>query len=91
MLDMLGLTDAHIARAPRAVGRGFVGHEKFDPRYVWARRPDYIFVGNACNTLGPQFGGDEDLLTMPGFEEAYTRREGVTEGLRFAVYERTGR
>jgi arabinofuranosyltransferase len=44
-IDMLGLTDPHIARRPIALGRGMVGHEKYDSGYVLDRRPDYmIFV-----------------------------------------------
>jgi hypothetical protein len=87
-LDMLGLTDAHIARAPRAVGQGYVGHEKFDPKYVYERRPDYIFICFSCNTSGPCLGGDKDLLRMPGFDAAYRKRDARHEGFSFSFYER---
>jgi hypothetical protein len=41
---MMGLSDRHIARAkPR--GRGFIGHEKHDGRYVVSREPDIIICG----------------------------------------------
>lgn len=87
-LDMLGLTDAHIARAPRAIGRGYVGHEKFDAKYVFDRRPDYIFLCFSCNTSGPCLGGDKDLLGMPGFDAAYRKRKARHEGFAFSFYER---
>lgn len=42
-IDVLGLTDAHVARSPRRpVGGGLAGHERSDPDYVMARRPDII-------------------------------------------------
>lgn len=51
-LDMLGLTDAHIAHAetPRfrqgvaQVTGGIAGHEKYDIDYVLARRPQVIYL-----------------------------------------------
>lgn len=43
-IDMLGITDAHIAHRemPRG-GAGIAGHEKHDMEYVLSRRPTYIF------------------------------------------------
>lgn len=41
-LDMLGLTDRHIARLDLPLGRGVPGHEKHDTGYVLDRRPDYL-------------------------------------------------
>lgn len=41
-IDMLGLTDRHIAHLPIPLGSGIPGHEKYDTAYVLARRPDYI-------------------------------------------------
>lgn len=42
-IDMLGLTDVHIAHAPpRPGGRRVPGHSKTDPAYVLSRRPDLI-------------------------------------------------
>jgi hypothetical protein len=44
VIDMLGLTDRHIARAPgKAVD--FPAHESHDGAYVLDRRPDIIFYG----------------------------------------------
>lgn len=44
-IDMFGLNDRHIARVvvPR-MGSGEVGHEKYDPAYVYAQNPDWIAV-----------------------------------------------
>ncbi len=42
-IDILGLTDEHIAHLPSTtLGEGKPGHEKTDPAYVMARRPDII-------------------------------------------------
>jgi len=41
-IDMLGLTDRHIAHLPIPLGTGIPGHEKYDTAYVLARRPDYL-------------------------------------------------
>jgi hypothetical protein len=49
VIDMLGLTDPHIARSPVArPGSGPAGHEKGDGRYVLSRSPDYILLGNVA-------------------------------------------
>ncbi|MBI4718924.1 MAG: hypothetical protein HY763_14050 [Planctomycetes bacterium] len=49
IIDMLGLTDAHIARVPvPRMGRGRAGHEKGDGAYVLSRKPDYILLGNVA-------------------------------------------
>jgi arabinofuranosyltransferase len=44
-IDMLGLNDVHIAhvQVPN-MGSEVAGHEKQDPAYVLARRPDYILA-----------------------------------------------
>jgi hypothetical protein len=41
-IDMLGLTDLHIAHLPIPLGRGIPGHEKSDDAYVLNRNPDYV-------------------------------------------------
>lgn len=41
-IDMLGLTDAHIAHRPPNRGRAIPGHSKSDVAYVISRRPDLI-------------------------------------------------
>jgi len=45
-IDYFGLCDAHIARLPPRPGAwNQPGHEKYDPAYVLARRPDLIEIG----------------------------------------------
>jgi hypothetical protein len=46
LIDMVGLTDRHIARRQIAVGGGWAGHEKHDGAYVLSRKPDYLLLGN---------------------------------------------
>ncbi|HSK77904.1 MAG TPA: hypothetical protein VLQ45_15745 [Thermoanaerobaculia bacterium] len=41
-IDMLGLTDARVARQGKVLLAARVGHQKYDSSYVLARRPDYI-------------------------------------------------
>lgn len=41
--DMFGLTDLHIAHLPSdKLGLGIVAHEKYDPEYILAQKPDCI-------------------------------------------------
>ncbi len=62
-IDMLGLTDAHIAHLAMPLGKGMAGHEKFDMGYVLGRRPDYlVFVlldprGRPTLAQWKQYGG----------------------------------
>lgn len=43
-VDMLGLTDKHIARRESSLGEGIVGHEKFDTDYLLERKPDLFLL-----------------------------------------------
>jgi arabinofuranosyltransferase len=44
-LDLLGLTDAVIARhATPDLGRGYAGHERAAPEYVLSRRPEIVYL-----------------------------------------------
>ena len=61
-IDMWGLTDAHIAKAPvDGFGTGTPGHERQDFAYVRARRPALILPGPQLVTPEPLDLGD------PGF------------------------
>ncbi len=42
ILDLVGLTDVHIAHAPAPTGVGITGHEKYDIDYVMQRAPQLI-------------------------------------------------
>ncbi len=46
VIDLLGLTDVHIAHAAVDLGTGIIAHEKGDGAYVFARKPDVFLVGN---------------------------------------------
>ncbi len=60
VIDMLGLTDQHIARVPTVKpGRGRAGHEKGDGVYVLSREPAFILLGNVA--VGPKPMNAEDI------------------------------
>jgi hypothetical protein len=64
-IDMLGLNDVHIARVQVLnMGSEVAGHEKQDPAYVLARRPDYI-LATWQDYFGPFVG---QLMTEYGYE-----------------------
>jgi hypothetical protein len=99
-IDMLGLTDAHIAHRPIPLGMHFHGHEKFDPDYVLDRGPDVIIPGLPIlartrirvPTLAawyapwaPYMPGDAQLLQNPRFGELYVLRVVPVEERGFLV------
>ncbi|MCK4594926.1 hypothetical protein KAU45_10525, partial [bacterium] len=76
-LDMLGLSDAHIAREGTDIaGLGVPGHERFDNDYVLDRAPEWIVLDLLPPQLfegtTPQLHHEADLLQRPEFWEAYT-------------------
>ncbi len=103
-LDMLGLTDAHIAHAPITLGHGAIGHEKNDPAYVLARKPDYIFPGlpiPASRHLTmqevaeryaawfPFLPGDQALMTNSAFPANYRlQRAPLADGREILYFAR---
>jgi len=83
VIDMLGLTDAHIAHGTSATGKGRAGHEKGDGAYVLSRAPDYILLGNVA-VLPEPIGDAEmpgklvqkserEIWASPEFHEKYER------------------
>lgn len=85
-IDMLGLTDRHIARRKIAnLGAGWAGHEKTDGAYVVGRRPEIILLGNISVTEFPVrdlamfspfrnaniWAREKDIVTNPTFQEHY--------------------
>jgi len=82
VLDMLGLTDRHIARV-EAVDSPFrrAGHEKGDGDYVLSRSPDFILMGNVAvlpepldrKAMGSKLvlKSEHDLWSNPEFHERY--------------------
>jgi hypothetical protein len=103
-IDMLGLTDLHIAHAPIELGHGVLGHEKHDASYVLSRNPDLIILGLpqlAPRHYGPfDLGrwldrtarflpGDRALLDDPRFRARYRPARFATEhGVLFAFLRR---
>jgi hypothetical protein len=70
-LDMLGLTDAHIARRRTArFGRGLQGHELGDGNYVLERGPDIIIAGILGSETLSYVGGKE-MEADPRFADWY--------------------
>ena len=79
VIDMLGLTDRHIARAPGKQVQ-FPAHESHDGAYVLDRAPDIIFYGQPRAFPSPldrdqvlEFGypSDFDLRADPRFLREY--------------------
>ncbi len=89
-IDMWGLTDAHIARAPAPeLGTGMAGHERGDPAYVFGRNPALYLPEDHLLTLQPH-----ELEPGPGFPEDFeTRYRAVTipvEGRALNLWVRKG-
>jgi hypothetical protein len=103
-IDMLGLTDLHIAHAPIELGHGVLGHEKHDAAYVLSRNPDLIILGlpqlapkhygaldlgRWLERTGRYLPGDRALLDDPGLRARYQPARFETEhGVFFAFLRR---
>ena len=99
ILDMMGLTDAHIARAP---GKevGIAGHESHDGAYVLDRKPDIIILGMPRAVTKPKpawdtgrqgYPSDMDLRRDPRFAQEYELRYlDLTDGRWSPVFVRRG-
>ena len=69
-IDMWGLTDHHIARAPVPEHTiGLVGHQRGDPDYVFGRDPAIYLPEDKVFTLRPW-----PLEVEPGFPSDFTQR-----------------
>ncbi len=82
-IDMLGITDQHIAHTPSAdIGSGIAGHERHDMKYVLERKPEFIihypflvpspdsaFTVNQFKTEWNP--GLAELLKSPEFDKGY--------------------
>jgi hypothetical protein len=88
-IDMLGLTDAHIARV-RPDRTAWIGHEKGDGEYVLSRRPEVVILGGAEGSAEPwPFPGDRQLAASPGFRAAYRLQRVPLAGFEFVYFLRT--
>jgi arabinofuranosyltransferase len=69
-IDPLGLNDYHIARHPIASrGKGWVGHELGDGKYVLDHNPDILLLANFQGDV--IFDADHQLLADPRFTSHY--------------------
>lgn len=88
VVDMLGLTDRHIARRPPD-RRQWVGHEKGDGAYVLRRAPGIVIFGGPEGSVEPwPFQGDQELAANPEFRSLYALRRASLTGFEFVYYER---
>jgi hypothetical protein len=79
-IDMLGKSDAHIAREPAHPG-GYIGHDKFDPAYSLGLAPDLVvpfwphrLVTDAAAVARAARGGEAYIAAIVGsraFRRAY--------------------
>jgi hypothetical protein len=70
-IDMWGLNDAHIARAPvEGLGSGIAGHERADYAYVLGRRPSLILTERDLISPDPLALPDPGVFG-PSFLELY--------------------
>jgi hypothetical protein len=74
-IDMLGLTDAQIARRPvYVVTPGWAGHRRGWGEYVLTRRPRVIFWYNSAGLAEPHYLSDHELADDPRFRLFYRLR-----------------
>jgi hypothetical protein len=75
-IDMLGLTDVHIAHQPPRPGRAMVpGHSTRDPAYVLSRRPDLI-ASWISYSLDMDWGLDREVYERAGYRVRYLLNAG---------------
>lgn len=69
-IDPLGLNDYHIARQPiEDRGRGWVGHELGDGKYVLDHKPDILLLADYQSRAS--FPADQQLVADPRFAAHY--------------------
>jgi hypothetical protein len=74
-IDMLGLTDAQIARRPiYIISEGWAGHRRGWGEYVLQRRPRAIFWYNSAGLAEPHYLSDRELADNPFFRFFYSLR-----------------
>lgn len=97
IIDMLGINDAHIARAETELGRGPAGHERADGAYVLSRRPAFVFIGvihpvqSDARRLEPVFLSDYQILMNPSAKALYAAELIRVYDLHFVALRRKSR
>jgi arabinofuranosyltransferase len=82
-LDMLGLNDYYLPRhPPPGIGRGLIGHELGDGRYVLAQNPDIIVFSVGTE---PAYRSGDDLVKTPEFHDRYVPVRVRTESGRYSA------
>jgi hypothetical protein len=73
LLDMVGLTDRHVAESQRSVPDTFVmpGHSRTDSDYVLSRRPDIIILPRNTEHRPVRLPAEVDMLTNPKLPQNY--------------------
>lgn len=72
-VDMLGLNDYYIPRhRPKDFGRGWIGHELGDGRYVMGRRPDLVIFTGPEGTEEATFRSGREMQRLPEFAQEYS-------------------
>jgi hypothetical protein len=99
ILDMMGLTNAHIARAP-GKAPGIAGHESHDGAYVLDQQPDIIILGMPRAVTKPNptldtgrkgYPSDQDIARDPRFAKEYELRYlDLADGRWSPVFVRRG-
>ncbi len=68
-LDMLGLNDEHIGHM--SVDSFLVGHNKYDPQYVFSKQPDLIATWITSDQLDMNVGLSREKYLEAGYEIGY--------------------
>jgi hypothetical protein len=88
VLDPLGLNDYHIARHPSMYrGKGWVGHELGDGKYVLDHKPDLLLLGNFQSDIA--LAADHQLADDPRFTSYYQLIHfdvGPPDAMRAGIY-----
>ncbi|RIK62006.1 MAG: hypothetical protein DCC65_18080 [Planctomycetota bacterium] len=71
-LDMLGLCDPYIPfHPPGAIGRGFLGHELGDGRYVLDQKPDLVLFKDPRGRRDAVYLSGRQMQALPDFARQY--------------------
>ncbi|MEZ4265902.1 MAG: hypothetical protein R3F39_05950 [Myxococcota bacterium] len=98
-LDLLGLTNAHIARRPPDTAIPIPAHRKHDDAYALQSAPDYFVPSNGLLAREPwtarppnrELPYETGIYADPAFDSRYTLRNiPMDRGLYLAVYARRG-
>lgn len=76
VLDMLGLTDVHIAHKDIPVTGHWVGHEKHDGPYILSRKPTYLLLGNV-QVLDEPLATNSPFFVQPPNDNIKQREQDI--------------